>query len=162
MTGTLRSGLRRLLVVEDDDDTANLLKVYFSGQDYEVRVARTAAEVDRERERALAYVGGRWEVDPTYQGLALVTVQPNGKLEGDPQLVELKGGVLRLILDKPDGVTLADLQREQGRWAAGLAQRGGEGPSLLGRSRTVRPSAEQRLLDAKEPKDARKLRKLRR
>ncbi len=30
MTGALRVGPRRLLVVEDDDDTANLLKVYFS------------------------------------------------------------------------------------------------------------------------------------
>ena len=44
MTGTLRTGPRRLLVVEDDDDTANLLKVYFSTHNYEVQVAHNAAE----------------------------------------------------------------------------------------------------------------------
>ncbi len=44
MTGTLRQGPRRLLVVEDDADTANLLKFYFSGQNYEVQVARDGAE----------------------------------------------------------------------------------------------------------------------
>jgi DNA-binding response OmpR family regulator len=44
MTGTLRPGPRRLLVVEDDDDTANLLKVYFSSHDYDVQVARNGAE----------------------------------------------------------------------------------------------------------------------
>lgn len=43
MSVMLRPGSRRLLVVEDDVDTANLLEVYFSGQNYEVRVARTAA-----------------------------------------------------------------------------------------------------------------------
>ena len=47
MTGTLRSGSRRLLVVEDDDDTANLLTVYFSSHNYEVRVARSGADFKR-------------------------------------------------------------------------------------------------------------------
>ncbi len=51
MTGALRVGPRRLLVVEDDDDTANLLKVYFSTHNYDVRVARTAAEALAEVQR---------------------------------------------------------------------------------------------------------------
>jgi DNA-binding response OmpR family regulator len=51
MTGTLRSGPRRLLVVEDDYDTANLLKVYFSSHNYDVQVAHTAAEALAEVQR---------------------------------------------------------------------------------------------------------------
>jgi DNA-binding response OmpR family regulator len=44
MTGTLRPGPRRLLVVEDDDDTANLLQVYFSSHSYDVHIARNGAD----------------------------------------------------------------------------------------------------------------------
>ena len=32
-------GKARLLVVEDDGDIANMLKIYFSGLDYEVDIA---------------------------------------------------------------------------------------------------------------------------
>ena len=39
MTGPLPSGSRRLLVVEDDPDTANLLKYYFSGHHFTVEIA---------------------------------------------------------------------------------------------------------------------------
>ena len=51
MTGTLRQGPRRLLVVEDDADTANLLKIYFSTHNYEVQVAASGAEALAEVQR---------------------------------------------------------------------------------------------------------------
>lgn len=44
MTGRLRIGKRYLLVVEDDADTANLLRMYFSGHDYEVEVTSRGSE----------------------------------------------------------------------------------------------------------------------
>jgi CheY-like chemotaxis protein len=51
MTGTLRQGPRRLLVVEDDPDTANLLKIYFSTHNYEVQIAASGAEALAEVQR---------------------------------------------------------------------------------------------------------------
>ncbi len=39
MTGRLRLGKRLILVIEDDPDTCNLLRMYFTGLDYEVEVA---------------------------------------------------------------------------------------------------------------------------
>jgi PleD family two-component response regulator len=51
MTGTLRQGPRRLLVVEDDADTANLLKIYFSGHNYEVQIASNGADALVEAQR---------------------------------------------------------------------------------------------------------------
>jgi DNA-binding response OmpR family regulator len=51
MTGTLQPGPRCLLVVEDDEDTANLLEVYFSSHNYEVRVAHNGAQALAEVQR---------------------------------------------------------------------------------------------------------------
>jgi len=39
MTGRLRLGKRIILVIEDDPDTSNLLRMYFTGLDYEVDAA---------------------------------------------------------------------------------------------------------------------------
>ncbi len=39
MTGRLRLGKRVILVIEDDPDTGNLLRMYFTGLDYEIEVA---------------------------------------------------------------------------------------------------------------------------
>ena len=39
MTGRLRQGKRILLVIEDDPDTGNLLRMYFGGLDYQVELA---------------------------------------------------------------------------------------------------------------------------
>jgi len=44
MTGPLRTTPRTLLVVEDDPDTANLLKVFFTGHSYEVLLAARGSE----------------------------------------------------------------------------------------------------------------------
>jgi PleD family two-component response regulator len=49
MTGTLRQGPRRLLVV----DTANLLKVFFSSHNYEVNLAHTGAAALEEAQRRI-------------------------------------------------------------------------------------------------------------
>lgn len=43
MTGRLRLGKRFLLVVEDDHDTANLLRMYFTSHEYEVEVVNRGA-----------------------------------------------------------------------------------------------------------------------
>lgn len=53
MTGTLRPGPRRLLVVEDDEDTANLLKIYFSNHDYDVHIAFNGASALAEVQRRI-------------------------------------------------------------------------------------------------------------
>ncbi len=44
MTGRLRQGQRVLLVIEDDPDTASMLSMYFSGQDYKLVVAARGDE----------------------------------------------------------------------------------------------------------------------
>lgn len=43
--------------------------------------------------QALTYVDKAWVVDTSYSGIALISVQPTGSLDGDPQVVELKAGV---------------------------------------------------------------------
>jgi PleD family two-component response regulator len=53
MTGTLRQGPRRLLVVEDDADTANLLKVFFSSHNYDVQLASNGADALVEAQRRI-------------------------------------------------------------------------------------------------------------
>jgi PleD family two-component response regulator len=44
VTGRLRQGQRVLLVIEDDTDTASMLSMYFSGQDYKLVVATRGDE----------------------------------------------------------------------------------------------------------------------
>ena len=70
MTGTLRPGPRRLLVVEDDEDTANLLKVFFSSHNYEVRIARDGAEALAEAQRRIPEI------------VLLDIILPDPKLDG--------------------------------------------------------------------------------
>ena len=53
MTGRLRQGKRVLLVVEDDPDSASMLKAYFVGHNYDVAVATRGEEGVTEARRRL-------------------------------------------------------------------------------------------------------------
>jgi hypothetical protein len=46
---------------------------------------------------ALTYVDGAWVVDDSWNGWAQIAVRPVGKLDGDPQVVQLRGGRARNV-----------------------------------------------------------------